>query len=472
MRCSLRTSGLGLVLAVLGGTLDTPKATAQATDRVEPWTLTAALNLPAWLTIKGESRARYETLDGQFRAGGSGGDQILAFRTLALVEATGGDFALGFEVQDSRASLDDAGTPLSTSIVNPFDVLQAYVRIDGQDSWGFAETSLKLGRQTLSVGSQRVLERVDMANVIFRYTGAYFRGVTSSGDELHLTAFVPTGRMPADRASLGRDALSGDEEQWGRRAFGLHWRERDLFAHTGIWGELYLYGLYERDTDAVPTPNRAYLQPGVRLLRSPRAGNFDFEVEAANRTGSRRQTSAPTDRQDLTVSAAMVYAHLGYTFDHPWHPRVALDYYLSTGDSDPADGRYEQFERLFGSRRTDLGNTGIHGPLTTANINAPGFRVELAPGDRFDARLGYKAAYLAEPRDSWLDARLTDPTGRSGDFIGHSWDFRSRAWLVPQSLRLEVGASALFPGTFAARAPTSPNPDRTLFGYVQLTQGF
>ncbi|MAR29136.1 MAG: hypothetical protein CMD51_06260, partial [Gammaproteobacteria bacterium] len=34
--------------------------------------------LPNWLKLDGETRARFETMDGQFRANGSGGDQLLA----------------------------------------------------------------------------------------------------------------------------------------------------------------------------------------------------------------------------------------------------------------------------------------------------------------------------------------------------------------------------------------------------------
>ncbi len=430
------------------------------------------LGLPDWLRVTGEVRARYETLDGQFRAGGGGGDQILVLRSLALVEADAGAFTLGVEFQDSRAYLDDPGTPISPGIVNPLDVLQAYIRLDLQDPPGFEETSLTLGRQTLSIGSQRVLERVDMANVIASFAALYWRGVTTHGDELHVTAFAPVARLPDDLPSMDDNRMSGDEEQWGRRAWGVHWRDRNFADIDDLWAEVYLYGLHEQDASGAPTPNRDYLQPGVRLSRAARPGVVDFEFEAARRTGSRRQSSAPGDIVDLKVDAAMLYAHAGYTFDHPWRPRIALDYIYASGDSDPLDGRYGQFERLFGARRADLGNTGIHGPLTPANINAPGWRIEIAPGARIDARLAYKAAFLAESRDAWVDARLVDPQGLSGSFIGHAWDLRSRLWLVAHSLRMEVGASALIPGGFARRAPGGPRPARTLFGYVQLTQSF
>lgn len=447
-------------------------ASSPASAQDDPWRLNEAFALPEWLSVSGEVRARYETLDGQFRAGGTGGDQILAFRTLVLAEADTGPVSVGLEVQDSRASLDDRGTPLSTGIVNPLDVLQAYVQFDADGAFGFKTASVKIGRQTLSLGSQRVLERVDMANVIFSYTGVYMRAVNVTGDELHVVAYVPTGRNPGDRASLAIDAVSGDEEQWNRRAWGVHWRERDLFGAPGLWGEVFVHGLDEHDARSVATPNRRYVQPGARLFRAPKAGAWDLDVETSLRRGTRRATSAASDTRDLTVRAAMVYAHLGYTFDHPWRPRVVIDHYWSSGDSDPSDGRYEQFERLFGSRRTDLGNTGIHGPLTSANIDAPGLRVEIAPGSRLDARLAWKLARLDQARDAWIDARLSDPTGQSGRFIGHAFDARMRWRIAPDSLVLEAGASALLPGSFARRVPNGPRPDRTLFGYLQLTRTF
>ncbi|MDZ4319479.1 MAG: hypothetical protein U1A07_11700, partial [Phenylobacterium sp.] len=40
----------------------------------------AACLAQSGLTLSGETRIRYETLEGQFRAGGAGGDQILAMR--------------------------------------------------------------------------------------------------------------------------------------------------------------------------------------------------------------------------------------------------------------------------------------------------------------------------------------------------------------------------------------------------------
>ena len=82
----------------------------------EAFRLRDAVDTPAWLTLKGETRVRYETLQGQFRAGGEGGDQLLLFRSLLLAEADTGPISFGVEIQDSRTYLADAGTPLSSTL--------------------------------------------------------------------------------------------------------------------------------------------------------------------------------------------------------------------------------------------------------------------------------------------------------------------------------------------------------------------
>ena len=182
------------------------------------------------ISLSGEARVRYETLDGQFRANGQGGDQLLLFRTLILGEVAAGAVTLGVELQDSRTYLGDEGTPLTSSVANPLDFLQVYGRFDtlpGALGDG-SESELTLGRQTVSIGSKRQIERVDFANVIKSYTGVNFLSTNERGDEFHAIYVVPTERFPKDRAGLDDNDLSGDEEQWGRHIWGLHYRRADI----------------------------------------------------------------------------------------------------------------------------------------------------------------------------------------------------------------------------------------------------
>ena len=442
----------------------------------EPFRLEQAMDAPDWLTLKGETRLRYESLDGQFRAGRDGSDQLLAFRTLLLAEANKGPVSFGVEFQDSRTYLADAGTPLSNSFANPLDVLQLYARVDGLPGL-LGETSttgITLGRQTVSIGSKRQIERVSYANVIKSYTGAHLVSETDRGDALHLVYVVPTARFPATRPALDDNELSGDEEQWARRIWGVHYRRADIMPGLvpDLWGEVFAYGLEEEDTDDFQTPDRSYVAPGFRLYRKPRPGRWDIDLEAALRQGTRYASSDPGDTESLEVDAAMLIAVLGYQFDTAWQPRLSLEYYYASGDEDPDDLAFDQHERLFGGRRTDLNNTSLHGPLTPANLSAPGFRVQVTPNDRWDGWFQYHAASLASETDSWVVAGLRDTTGQSGRFIGHTLDARARYWVIPGSLRLELGASALLYGAFAEDVAGGPAGDRTLFGYGQVTFSF
>ncbi len=461
----LRLTSFLLIICMLQGA-----ALAKEPFRVNSW-----LPLGEEVRISGESRARYETLDGRFRAGRAGSDQLLAFRTLVHGEVDIGAATVGVELQDSRGYLADDGTPLSSSFINAGDVLQAYVKTSVSGGIGEgAKTELKFGRQTIDIGSERQLERVDFANVIKSYTGLYAVSSNERGDELHALFTVLVDRRPGDLQSLLDNEIVADKEQWNRWVWGLHYRRADIAPGiaSNLWGELFVYGLDEQDTDDDPTANRNYVTPGFRLFRAPVRAQWDLDVEGSWRWGARRATSNPLDREDLDTSAGQLLARFGYTFDHPWRPRVAAQYYYASGDENPTDGRYDQYERLFGGRRGDLNNTSIHGPLTPANLSAPGVRFDIRPNARTDARLHYSAAHLASDTDSFVIARLRDPSGNSGDFIGHAIDARARYWLIPDSVRLEYGASALFRGDFSKSVPGAPEGDKSLFAYSQVTVHF
>lgn len=463
-------AGIALCLVGLGWAGATP-----APLNAQAWRLNDAAGLPDWLSISGETRARYESLTGQFRANGSGGDQLLLFRTLVATEARSGPLGLTLEIQDSRTYQSRAGTPLSNSIANPFDALQLHadVSFDGFIGSG-GESRLQIGRQTVSIGSKRQIERVDFANVIKSYTGAQLRSTNQRGDELHAILVTPVRRDPRDRAELVSNDIDLDREEWHRRIWGVHFIRADLGGASvpDLQGELFAYGLLESDRATAPTPNRRYTTPGFRLFRPAEVGRWDTDIEGAYRFGSRRASSDPAATENLDVSATMLFAAVGYTFDVSWSPRLAAEFYWASGDSDPADGTYGQYERLFGSRRTDLNNTSIHGPLTPANLSAPGIRLELKPSPRGDGRIAYSAASLASETDSWVIAKLRDTSGRSGSFLGHTFDGRARVWVVPDLVQVEVGGSAFLFGDFPKAVEGGPTGERTVFGYVQTTLRF
>lgn len=430
---------------------------------------------PDWLNIHGEVRARYESLDGQFRSNRTGSDQGLFFRTLLHVEAEKDGYALGAEVQDSRSYLTDSGSAISSSYVNPVDFIQGYVRIPVSDILdGSYSGGLTVGRQTISIGSKRQIERPSFANVIRSYTGVRLKLVNQDKDEFHAIAVVPVERLSTDRDDIENNRPVFDEEQWERLFWGLHYRKSDALPEwmSDIWAEAFVYGLHERDAYGEETPNRNYLTPGFRYYRKSRPGEWNFDIDGALRFGSRRATSNPVDTRDLDVFATQLLVRIGYTFEHSWEPNLAFQYYWASGDKDPGDGEYGQYERLFGSRRTDLNNTSLHGPLTPANLSAVGGRFEMKPTDRSTFRLTYSAAFLASDTDSFVVGGQRDPSGNSGSFIGHEIDSRVAYEILPRELVFSVGASALLHGEFTKTNPNAPEANNTYYGYSQLTYKF
>lgn len=430
---------------------------------------------PNWLKIDGESRARYESLDGQFRSNYNGSDQGLFFRSLVHVEAEKEGYAIGIELQDSRSYLTDSGSAISSSYINPVDFLQAYIRLPVEDLInGEFDGGLTLGRQTVSIGSKRQIERPSYANVIRSYTGAHLSLTNDQADEFHAVLVVPVERLSKDRADVENNRPVFDEEEFERIIWGFHYRKSDALPEhlADLWTEAFVYGLYERDALGGETPNRRYITPGLRLYREAEPGRWNFDIEGALRVGSRRATSNPADTNDLDVFASQLLVRIGYTFDHSWEPNVAFQYYWASGDKDPNDGNYDQYERLFGSRRTDLNNTSLHGPLTPANLNSLGVRFEMSPTERTSCRLTYSAAFLASKTDAFVVGKQRDPSGNSGSFIGHEIDTRFTYDLLPKRLILELGASALLHGEFTKTNPQAPDPDNTYFGYSQVTFKF
>lgn len=436
---------------------------------------------PAWsgsLQWSLETRIRAETLDGQFRAELQGSDQLLLARTLASLVAQQNSLALNIELQDSRSYHGDYGTPMSSSLVNPLDVLQAYVVYEGLPGilGTDSQSLIKVGRQTVSIGSKRQIERVNFANVIKSYTGAHIISTDGANDELHLLVVTPIRRMPNDIDSLLDNAMVFDGEQWRRKIWALHYR-RATFAlsqQEALSAEAFVYGLTENDTATGVTQRRALRTFGFRLYRAPAIGIWDLDIEAAWRRGSRLAESAHDlpNRDSLAVRAWMGVAQIGRTFAVKGRSRLALEYYFASGDRNPHDGNYEQYERLFGARRTDLNNTSLHGPMTPANLSAPALRFETNFGAEHDLRLKYTMPSLASATDSWSVAKLRDRSGLSGKRLGHALDTRWRYRPSNFQLELESGLSIFWFGEFAKNVAGGPQAAKALYSYVQVSYQF
>ncbi len=426
--------------------------------------------LPDWLRLSIHHRTRYEAMDNAFRKGAHGNDQVLAFRTLVFAEARYQGLRLGGEFEDSRIALDSPGTPVSTSLVNQGELLQAYLAWEGQNVFGTGlDLFVKGGRQTMNFGSRRLIARNRFRNTINGFNGIDLQ-LHRVGLWQWRSFFVfPVARLPGSKDALRKGQTEFDEEHAGTFFTGtfIGLDRLPLQSH----GELYAYYLHEEDSKRVATRNRKLWTPGIRWYRKPHTRCLDFEFETALQTGrSRRSTKT---RDSLDHFAWFGHAAVGYTFDLPWRPRLLAQYDYASGDRNPHDGKNGRFDTLFGARRFEFGPTSIWGAFARSNLNTPGFRVQVKPARGVSGFFAYRAFWLAEKRDAWTGARLQDPSGRSGRFLGHQIEIRARWHAVPKRLLLEAGWAHLFKGKFARNAPGAPrNQGDADYFYTQASMSF
>jgi len=154
----------------------------------------------------------------------------------------------------------------------------------------------------------------------------------------------------------------------------------------------------------------------------------------------------PKDRQ----VASFEHIQVGYTFDLPWDPRLLLQYDYATGGT--TSGTSKSFDTLFGARRWEYGPTGILGLFARNNISSPGTRFFVVPHRDVAAFVAYRAWWMANGTAPWKSANLVDPTGKSGDFLGHTVELSAR-WDAHENVAIEGGWTYFMKGNFARNAP-------------------
>ncbi|MGE0708425.1 MAG: alginate export family protein [Planctomycetota bacterium] len=436
----------------------------------EPWTLDRALGLPDWLHVEGANQTRYEYLFDDFRAGSRAHDtRAISLRTTLLAELRLDWFKVGGELEDSRAYALDDTSPINTTIVNPVELIQAYIRLDLDRFLPQGnELFVRGGRFTRDLGSRRLMARPRFRNSLNGFTGLEAQWKGAGGWSLYATYALPIERRPTGRHDLRHNEPDFDREDERVRFWALFAASPELGGDLAVLAEAYLFGLKEQDTPRhLQTRNRELYTPGFRVYRRGKKGALDFELESALQLGRDRASASASDRRRLDHFAFFVHAQAGYTLDAPWSPRLILLYDVASGDDDPSDGHDGRFDSLFGIRRPDFGPTGLYGALTRGNLNSPGGRLVLKPVKGVTVMGLYRAYFLYSRKDAWSDAGLRDVQGESGRFVGNHIEGLVRWDVLPGNLRLEAGAAALVKGHYARTVPGETHGGEPIEVYVQ-----
>jgi hypothetical protein len=455
-----------VILAVLLTTAGASLFLHAAEPAPKPWRLHEALELPDWLDLSGEQRTRYETLGNQFRAGRTGGDQALTLRTSVIGQVKTDPAGALVEMLDARQYLSDSGTPIDNTMVNPLEVLQAYVRLNAHDLIPGGTNTVKIGRETLDLGNRRLMARNAFRNTINSFTGIDWLWSAEKGGSIRAFYFLPVRRLPEDATSLLDNEIVADTQSFAQQFWGVYATSRKLA--YDIRAEAYWFDLYE---SAAATSRRRRLHtPGVRVFKNPVPDHWDFEVEAALQRGSSRTGAGSLPALDHT--AYLVHGGLGYTFLAPWTPRIGIRYDQASGDGNPNDRENNRFDTLFGARRWEFGPTSIYGAIARSNLRSPDYMISAKPTKNLELSVTHRFIWLDSARDAFTAAGVRDASGGSGTFVGQQVETRMRWEAIPGNLRFDTGFVWLADGEFLKNAPNATRQGDTTFAYFEATLTF
>jgi hypothetical protein len=416
---------------------------------------------PDGFDLSATTRLRYETIDGQARAGFNEADDLLNLRTTVLAEYRDGPVRLVAELWDSRVYLAEQGTPVTTGEVNTLELVQAFVEVKASRT-----VAVQAGRFLLNLGSRRLVAADDYRNTTNGYTGLRVDLAPALGWKGTAIYTLPQQRRPDDLGSLldnraGLDREGTAQVLWG----GVISRAR---AVAGAMVEASFFHLGERDEPGRPTRDRSLNTAGVRIMREPAAKHFDFETEGILQRGrAAAGLGAATPVQ--AVRAWFFHADAGYSWGGGWKPRLSVEFDAASGDN--PSGRYGRFDTLFGMRRADLAPAGLYNAIARTNIVTPGVRLEATPDARTDWFVAYRPMWLQSRFDGFSSTGVRDASGRSGSFAGHQLDARLRHALT-RNLRLEADLVLLAKGRFLRDAPNAPPGRWTRYLSLNATASF
>ncbi len=275
------------------------------------------------------------------------------------------------EIDSKRANIPGV---LGAEGDNPFDLRQLYVEIGDTKA---SPLSLKVGRQVLLYGDQRLIGPLEWNNISRTFDAVKLRYTGKDG--LWVDAFI-SSVVVIDR--FGMDDSDKDSLFSG------------LYAHIPTLGiqDTELYALYFDDTNR----NDHFLTLGTHWKsNSGKLGPWDYETEFVVQTGT-------ADGRDLSAFAS--YVETGYTFQAPWKPRLGLEYSFASGDGNAADKKQGAFQNLFPTNHLHY---GLMDAFSWSNIHDIALHLSAKPGVKLTTSLDFHLFWLADTADTWRRANAT-----------------------------------------------------------------
>jgi hypothetical protein len=305
---------------------------------------------------------------------------------------------------------------------------------------------VRVGRQELLYGSQRLISPLDWAN-----TRRTFQGVKGfwHSEDWDLDAFWVKPVIP----NVGN--LDSWDDQQNFSGAWLTWKPK-----KGTAVDFYVLNLNNSHQTFV---GRDGVRGGldVTTFGSRAAGDFDgrwlYDVEGMVQTGSR-------SNQEVEAGAYTVGA--GYRANCLyWNPIFWAYYDFASGNYHPGTGHYTTFNQLFPFGHYYFGFLDLVG---RQNIHDFNLQLSLNPRPWLLFLMQYHNFALDSARDSLYSAGgvplRTSPTGAAGVNVGQELDVYLNVH-ASQHQDFLFGYSRLFAGSFIAKTGNPGSPDLFYWQY-------
>lgn len=360
------------------------------------------------------------------------------------------------QLQDSRIWGEEGS---SLAPLNAVDLHQAYLEIDRAAGLPFL---IRLGRQKLSFGSERLVGSYDWDNVGRAFDALNFQ---LGNDEQKLNLWLAQTR-DYNTPTVARNQEFG----------GAYFSSSRLLPTIFDAYVLVLYDARNFESVADPADPGDQAEPKKTLtlytlgarLSSPSAQRFHYDLEAAYQTGQRGFRD---------ISAYGITLNAGYALGTRWRPAIHAGYVFGSGDHDPNDERSETFSNLFPDAHREFGAMDYAG---WSNISAVKLGFTFSPRDNLSIGADSHWLSLADEQDAWYRAggfNIGTPqefyrraVPGAGKKLGHELDIYA-TYLYREHLNIQFGLSQFFAGEFIKNTG-GLRADDSIFGYLSVAVKF
>ena len=390
------------------------------------------------LTLGGQARLRFESETDKGFGGTSPSHDAFLLQRYFLHADLKHDSGVRFFLQGKFAHINERDIDSGwAGFEDHADIHQAFADMP------LGSTTLRVGRQELQYGGQRLISPLDWGNIRRAFEGVKMLGETPNWRwDVFAVRPIINGRRNLDESDEQKDF------------YGLYTTWKGSKALSADFYALLLKDNNRTTNSNSRTGRRTVYSIGNRL--HGRCGSWDYETEAAAQFGT-----YAGDR----IRAWMATAGAGYTFaDVSWKPRIGLLYDYASGDSNPSDAIHGTFNQLF-----PLGHAyfGYLDRVGRQNIHAIKAQLKVKPTPKLTAWGDFHTFLADQDRDALYGANgVPIRSGGAGgsSFFGHELDMTMK-YALNKHTKILAGWAHFFPGGFIKRTGTSEDAD---FLYAQV----